>query len=205
MRAALDSRKGWKARYFLADRSFRNGDVERAVLIADDRVAFVPEFMKIRVVDPDVLCKLELPHEARTNHEGGNPSINSVLGRAVRQEGPIGCAAADHLAPLHVGGGVAWVHPPNVRTERNGITVRVHLGIIEVIVALGIGGERRIVLFRRKNERSPTAPAAHQFRGNEVLLLKRPAVLSQEIAKPADVLLQSAVSHIAAIPRKDSG
>src|SRR5215203_4182843 len=101
--------------------------------IAGNRIAFVPEFVKIRVVDPDVLGKLELPHEARANHEGGNPSIDSVLGRAVRQEGPIGRATADHLAPLDVGGGVAWVHPPDVRTEWNGITVWVHLGIVEVI------------------------------------------------------------------------
>jgi hypothetical protein len=67
--AALDRREGRHTRYPLADRAFRHGEIEGAVLVADERVSLVAQFVEIPIVNPDVLCELKLPHEARTQNE----------------------------------------------------------------------------------------------------------------------------------------
>src|SRR5215216_2380368 len=66
---SLDRRECRHTRYLLADRPFRHGEIECAVLVADERVPFVAQFVKIRVIDPDILRKLKLPHEACTQNE----------------------------------------------------------------------------------------------------------------------------------------
>ena len=58
--AAFHCSEGRQAGDFLADGSFRNFELERAVLRADDRIALVAELMKITVVSPYILRKLEL-------------------------------------------------------------------------------------------------------------------------------------------------
>ena len=67
--APLERREGWQAGYFSADRTFGDSEVESTVLISDKWVSFVAEFVKIRVIDPDILRKLKLPHEACTKDE----------------------------------------------------------------------------------------------------------------------------------------
>src|SRR6266516_6425224 len=57
VRATSHGGEGWQAVDFLADRPLGNIEFERAVLSADDRVAFVAEFVKVPVVHPDVLSK----------------------------------------------------------------------------------------------------------------------------------------------------
>ena len=80
----LHRRECWQARYFLSKRPSGYCHVKRAVLVPDDWIPLIAEFMKLRVVDPDVLRKLELSHEARTKHESGNASIDAVFGCAFR-------------------------------------------------------------------------------------------------------------------------
>src|ERR1700731_1748688 len=58
----------------------------------------------------------------------------------------VGGAAADHAAAVHIVRRVAGIHSPHVRAERYRIAMRIHLLIVEVVVALRIGTERRIVL-----------------------------------------------------------
>src|SRR5947209_7830385 len=72
-------REGRQPRYLLADRPFRHGKIEAAILVADQRVSFVPQLVKIRVIDPDILRELELAHEASTQNESCNAAINAVL------------------------------------------------------------------------------------------------------------------------------
>ena len=58
--AAFHCSEGRQAGDFLADGPFGNLELERAVLRADDRIALVAELMKITVVNPYILRKLEL-------------------------------------------------------------------------------------------------------------------------------------------------
>src|SRR5689334_7414173 len=64
--AALQCREGWQASYFSTDRTFGDSEVERTVLISYQWVSFITEFVKIRVIDPDILRELKLPYEAST-------------------------------------------------------------------------------------------------------------------------------------------
>ncbi len=175
--AASDGGEGRQPCDLLPDRPLRDLEFQRAVLLADDRIALVAEFVEIPVIDPHVLRELELADEARADHEGRDPALHAVLRRAFRQRRAVGGAAADHAAPVHVRGRVARIHAPDVRAERHGIPVRVHLLVVEVVVPLRVGPERRIVLVRRQHERGAAAPAAHELRGDEFLFLRRLAVL----------------------------
>ena len=102
-------------------------------------------------------------------------------------------------------GRVARIHAAHVRAERNGVAVRIHLRVVEVVVALRIGAELRIVLLGRQHQRSAAAPAAHQLRRDQFLLLGCVAVLLQEIAETPDVLLEAPVGEKAAVARQDLG
>ena len=114
--AALERREGWQAGYFSADRTFGDSEVESTVLIADEGVSFVAEFVKFWVIDPDILCELKLPYEACTKDECRNPTIDTIVGRALRQGRAVGRATADHSSPLDVWGRVARVHSSNMRS-----------------------------------------------------------------------------------------
>src|SRR5215208_1640654 len=114
--AALERREGWQAGYFSAERTFGDSEVESTVLISDKRVSFVAEFVKFWVIDPDILCELELPYEACTKDECRNPTIGTIVGRALRQGRAVGRATADHSSALNVRRRVPRVHSPNMRS-----------------------------------------------------------------------------------------
>src|SRR5580700_4104807 len=197
--AASHGGEGRQAGDFFADRALRDFVFERAVLSANDRVAFVAEFMEVVVVHPYVLCELELADEARADHEGSDAAFHAVLWRFLRQMWAVGGAAADHAAAVHIVRRVAGIHSPHVRAERYRIAMGIHLLIVEVVVALRIGTERRIVLVGCQHQRCAAAPAAHQLCCNQFLFFGRLSVLAQEVAELADMLLQAAISHIAAV------
>src|SRR5262245_22082594 len=69
IRTSLDRGEGRHTRYLLADRPLRHREIECAVLVADERVSFVAQLVKIPIIDPDILRKLKLPHEACTENE----------------------------------------------------------------------------------------------------------------------------------------
>src|SRR5262245_18590689 len=62
--------EGWKPLDHLPNGSLGDLVFQRAVLGADDRIAFVAEFMKRPIIGPDVLSKLELPDKTGATHEG---------------------------------------------------------------------------------------------------------------------------------------
>src|SRR5580698_8113999 len=70
----------------LADRPLRDLELQRAVVVTDDRVSFVTEFVKVAVVHPHVLGKLKLANQARADHERRNSSLNAVFRRTLRQK-----------------------------------------------------------------------------------------------------------------------
>ena len=187
----------------LANRPLGNRHVERAVVGADDRVSLVVEVLELRIVDPDVHREFELANQAGTADERGDAALHAVVRRALRQRRAVGAAAADHLAALHVLGGVARVHAPDVRADRAAIAVRVGILVQKVVGPLQIAAERRIVLVRAEHQRRAAAPPSHQLRRQQFLLVRRLRLLPQELAERADVLLHAQVGEIAAIARQD--
>ena len=97
------------------------------------------------------------------------------------------------------------IHAAHMRAERNRISVRVHLLVVEIVVALRIGAKRRVVFIGRQHERRATAPAAHELRGYEFLFFRCLAVLAQELAESAHMLLHAAISHVAAVAGQNFG
>src|SRR6202040_846297 len=117
--AAPHGGEGGQTGDFLSDRAFGDFVFERAILVADYRVAFVAELVKVPVVCPYVLCELELADEARADHESGDATLGPVFRSALRQVRAIGGAAADHAAAVHIVRRVAGSHSPDVRAERH--------------------------------------------------------------------------------------
>ena len=77
-----------------------------------------------------------------------------------------------------------------MRAQRDSVTLGIHLRVVEVVVALRVVGERRIVFVGRKHKGSAASPAAHQFCGKQFLFIcGRPALLAQKVAEGAYVLL----------------
>src|SRR5262249_47795268 len=200
--AASDRGEGRQTDNLLADRTFGDFEFQRPVLVTDDRVAFVAEFMKISVVRPDVLRELELSNEAPADHKSRDAALNAVLRRAFWKVETVSRAPADHSAAVYVRRRIAWVHPTRVRTQRNRISMRVHLLVVEVVVSLQISPKRRIILVRRQYQRRAAPPATHEFRGDELLLVAGLTVLPQNLAKTIDMLLQPAIGHVAAVAGK---
>ena len=192
--------KGWEAHHLSADRPFRYGEIECTILATDQRVSLVSELVKIWIINPDILGELKLPHKACAENECCNSTVDAIVRRAFGQRRTIRRAPTNHPSPLHVRRSIAGIHAPNMCSERNGIALRVHFCVIEVVIALVISSERGIVLVRRQNKRSSAAPASHQLRCNQFLALGCWAtMLTQKVAKSTDMLLQSAIGHEGAI------
>ena len=148
VRAAREGGECRKALVHLADRPLRDGEVQCAVLGAADRVVLVAEFVECLVVDPHVLRELELTNQVGADDERGDAAIHTVVGRALGQRGSVGRAAADHPATVHVVRGVTRIQPAGVRAERTRVPERIHLLVVEVVVAHRIRAELGIVLVR---------------------------------------------------------
>ena len=95
----------------LADWAVGDGEIQCAVLGADDRVVLVAEFVEGLVVDPDVLGELELADQVGADDERGDAAVRPVVGCVVGQGGSVGRPAPDHATAVHVVGGVAGIEP----------------------------------------------------------------------------------------------
>ena len=124
---------------FSADWTLGNLVFERAVLVANERVSFVAELVKVLVVRPHALREFILSDKARANHEGGDAALHAVLWRVLRQKRAVCSAPTDHAMTVHVCRRVARIHAAHVRAKRRRIPKRVHLFIIEVVISLKIG------------------------------------------------------------------
>ena len=63
-----DGSEGRQSGDFLADWTLGNFKFECTILVADDRITFIAEFVKVTVVRPDILRELELADQARADH-----------------------------------------------------------------------------------------------------------------------------------------
>src|SRR5262249_29253443 len=107
--------------------------------------ALVGELVEVPIVYPDVLRELELTNQARAKDEGGDTAIHSVIWHAFRQRRTVCRPATDHAAAVHVCRGVSRVQAPHVRTEWDGVAVRVHFAVVEIVVALRVRAKHWIV------------------------------------------------------------
>src|SRR5437868_15034954 len=71
--------------------------------------------------------------------------------------------------------------------------------------ALHVDRWRRVGIVRRQDQRITAAPASHELRRDQLLSLRRLAVLPQEVAERADVLLEPPVGQETAVPGQDLG
>ena len=163
----------------------------------------VAEFVEGAVVDPHVLGELELTDQAGADDERGDAAIHTVVGRALGQCRTVGSTAANHPVPVHVVRSVARVEASRVRSQRASIPVRIHLLIVEVVVAHTVRAQLGIVLIRCQHQRGTAAPAAHELRGEQFLIVRRVGVLVQIVAEQSNVLLQPPVGHVASIAAQD--
>ncbi len=137
--AASHGGEGRQAGDFFANWALGDFVFERAVLSADDRVAFVAELVKVPVIRPNVLRELKLSNEARADYECCDAALYAVLRRVLRQMRTVSGTAADHAAAVHVRRRVAGVHSAHVRAERHRVAMRIHLLVIKVVVPLEVG------------------------------------------------------------------
>ena len=176
---------------------------KRAVLCADDRVALVAELVKIPIVHPDILRKLELADEACADHERRDAALLSVLGRAFGQRRPVGAAAPNHLAPVHVRGGVARIHPPDVRAERARHNPAGPVCVVEVVVAQRVRAELWIISDPAQapaERRSAIGPSAWRLPVPAPPASRRALSENRETRRRAP---PSADRHITAVARKN--
>src|SRR3954468_13883755 len=115
-----------------------NGQIERAILGADDRIALVVESLEVGIVGPHAHREFELTNQACASHERGNAAIHAVVRRALRQQRTVRAAAANDLVTREVVGGVARVHATDVRAHRTRVAARIHRRVVEVVGTLPV-------------------------------------------------------------------
>ena len=97
-------------------------------------------------------CRTRLAHPTKAAIPRSMPSSGAPSGSG----GPY---VPPRRTPVHVHCCIARVHAAYVCTERAAITVRVHLCVIEIVVALIIGTKLGVIFIRRKDAWSAAAPA----------------------------------------------
>ncbi len=77
--------------------------------------------------------------------------------------------------------------------------MRIHLLVVEIVVAHRVCAEFGIVGVRCQHQRCAAAPAAHELGGQQVLSLGGVGVLAQVVTEHRHVFFESPVGHIAAV------
>src|SRR6516225_5152763 len=77
--ATSHSGEGRQSSDFFADRTLGDFIFQCTVLVADDRVAFIAEFVKVTVVSPDILRELKLADQTRANHKSGDATLRAIF------------------------------------------------------------------------------------------------------------------------------
>ena len=182
-----------------------DGHVVRAVMRADERIALVSELVKLRIVGPHVLREFELPDQAGAADKRGNASLDTVFGSAFRQRRTVGPAAPDDACRRFMFTAVSrgfmrrmWA-PSGQR-----IAVRVHLCVIEIVVALRVA--RRAPGRPSSGASTSGAPLRHRpisFAAISSCSSGVSPLAAQEIAERADMLFHPPIGEIAAVARKD--
>src|SRR5262244_2074548 len=92
-----------------SDGPLGDGHVEGAILGSKDGIALVAQFVKIRVICPDIHRKFKLPDQAGASNKGSDSPFNAVFWSALWQWRPISPSSTDHFSPVHVHGSIAGI------------------------------------------------------------------------------------------------
>jgi hypothetical protein len=145
--------------YAVPDRLLR--DRERCLLLLvvlqpDNRISFVTQVHKVAVIDPLSLQELHRGHRLGAKKYEVDPMREFIIvlcGRIRIIGRSVGCAATDDAMEVHVRelrqAGIARIHAPHVGAERHLPAMGI-VGVSEVVVALGVFAERRVVMLWRK-------------------------------------------------------
>ena len=132
--------------------------------------------------------------------------MNAAMPRSTPSSAAHSGSAAPYVAPLriirrpvHVVRGVARIQPTGMGAEWTRIPERVHLLVVEVVVAHRIRAKFGVVGLRPKHQWRTAAPASYELRGEQFLLIRCFRMLEKVVAERRDVFLQSAVRHVAAV------
>jgi hypothetical protein len=87
--------------------------------------------------------------------------------------------------------------------ERTAIPIRVHIGVIKIIVAAMICSEAWVIFVAREDKRSAAPPPSHQLGSYHLLLLGGLTMFSEKIAKSAYMLLDHEIGNVATVARKN--
>src|SRR3974390_1640273 len=96
VRSASNCCEGRQALDFFSDLSLGAGHVERAILCSEDGIALIAQFVKIRVIHPDVHGKFELANEAGATDKGRDPTLHAVFRSSFGKGRTVRASAANH-------------------------------------------------------------------------------------------------------------
>src|SRR5262249_22480343 len=171
---------------------FRDGEYRVVLLQPDVWIAFGAQVHEVSVVDPLLLQEFDRLRRPGADEDEVGTAWDFIVvlrhrvwivRRAERR------AAANDAMEVHIGQlrqlRVARIHATRVRAERDSQSLRV-AAIREIVVALRIGAERRIVVLWSQLERSTAAPTAYELGGEQLSLFVGRGVLLQEPIERSD-------------------
>jgi hypothetical protein len=135
----------------------------------DERISLGRGADEDAVVQPLGLDELELALGVRAGEDEDDAPVGAVvLEHALGQHRAVACAAPDHATQAHVDAPlvverVSRVRTPRVRAGRTLESAQV-FAVDEVVVALRVRAELRVVAFGAERKRSAALPATDQLR-----------------------------------------
>src|SRR5262245_56283296 len=188
-----------------SDGLLRNRECRAFLLPSDDRVTLVASPDEIAVLDPLLLQEFDRGHRLGADEHEHCAARNVVIffGQRVRIVWwSIRRAAPYQAMQIDIGQtrqfGIARIHAPDVRSERNLPATRV-VCIIEVVVPLRIRAEAGVVNVRRQRQWCAAAPTADQLRGQQFPFFLSLSVRLEESIECADPRLIFAKTYKGAI------
>ena len=180
------------------------------VVRADERVLLGGRADEDAVVQPLRLDELELALEVRAGEHEDDPAVDAVvLEHALGQHRPVARAAADHAVQADVDAAlvverVARVGAPRVRAGRALEAAQV-VAVAEVVVALRVGAERRVVALGSERQRRAALPASDHLGAEQRLLFAARGPGAQVLPVGGDPRVQLAEDDVGAVATEHIG
>ena len=190
------------------DRLLRDGGAAGSAVVPGYRVLLAGVADEVAVVDPLGLDEFELSFEVGPDEDSDQAPVGAVvLQHALWQRRAVGGAAADEAVHPCVAddGGIAGVDAPDVRTGGAPEAAIVVLPVQEVVVAVRIGAQLRVIVLRGQRQRRPAGPAPDHLRRQERLLLGAGGVRAQVLAPGRHLGVDLAHGHVGPVAPQHIG